>query len=457
TAKAAGTEPVAPQPALVKPTGPVDDPSKAAPGPELANLISKALVLSAESKFREAAEVFKLPPAKLEKFDSFDRDLTKMHADAYTGLAEMKTQILERLKADPNKVDASKVLARAPGGKLAGGDEKELSIKDKQASFTWKWEKLSFDELQTLSTLALGSVPPNAALGLGVMAYDQNTDPMDAFARKTLAGTAAGTGRRILDLIDLRDKVVIAKKQAVQTAYVEKLLFEMNEAMTDGKFAVALAKGTQLRSKYADSDALKAHKAEVDATLEVAKLATETGAVPQPGNVALASSGAKALGPEGAELLIDGNSTRYTGGNGFATVNPGGEWVVALPKVYLLREIRMLLWDIDAERYYQYQIEVSYDGTKYAMVADHSKDQCRSWQVIKFPLRPVKTIKIRGLYDSTPNGFNVVELEAYCIPPDKPPVSARAGTAATPVPPVPPVPPRPPPKVPPPPPKKGEG
>jgi hypothetical protein len=39
----------------------------------------------------------------------------------------------------------------------------------------------------------------------------------------------------------------------------------------------------------------------------------------------------------------------------------------------------------------------------------------------------VKTIKVKGLYNSSNAGFHVVELEAYCIPPLVPAVPKDFG------------------------------
>jgi hypothetical protein len=54
------------------------------------------------------------------------------------------------------------------------------------------------------------------------------------------------------------------------------------------------------------------------------------------------------------------------------------------------------------------------------------------WQILDFGPRPVKTIRIKGLYNSANSGFYVVELEAYCIPPDTPPPKSKASRPARP-------------------------
>jgi len=410
-----------------------DDASRAAPGPELAALIAKAAGLSVESKFREAAQLFTLPAAKLETLDAFDRELTRIHAAGYSGLADMKTLVADRLKADPNKIDARSVRPKALGGKLAGSNEKALIIKDKGVELQWKWEQLSLEELLTLNTLVLGAPPPDVSLGLSVAAYDQGTDKDDALARKALAGANSAEGRRLLELIVLRDKVTLAKKQAVQNAYAEKLFYEVDDAIANGKFTAIAAKVAALRARYADSDVMKQRGGELDDLVELLKVAQQAGAVGEPGNVALAKRGATCTGSPNAMNLIDGNTTEYDTGSGYAYFSYPGEFIVTLPKVYVLRQIRVLLWDGEDDRFYRFALETSHDGQKYIPLVDRSRGQWRSWQQIDFPPRPVKTIKLKGLFDSANFQFHAVELEAYCIPPDTP-AKPKAGSQGPPVP-----------------------
>lgn len=147
----------------------------------------------------------------------------------------------------------------------------------------------------------------------------------------------------------------------------------------------------------------------------------------QVGNVALTKNGATLsrvteggeLVPEPSLAMLDGVTTGYTGSTGFTYLSYPCAWVITLPKMYLLQEIRMLLWD-GGERFYQYTIETSADGKNYQMVADCSKGEYRSWQALKFPPRLAKFIRLKGLFNSSNQGFHVVELEAYCMPPATP-------------------------------------
>jgi serine/threonine-protein kinase len=410
---------------------PEEDPFKVAPGPEVAALIAKALPLAAESKFREAAELFKLSDAKLKRLDSFDREMVRIHALGLAGLADIKPTIGDYLKRDPKKHDARAILPKAPGGTLAGADEKNLYIKGPGVDLPYKWEKLSLDDLNSLAALVLTTPPTPFSLGVGIVAFDQNNDKDDAFARKAMEKVNDPGAKKLLDLIEARDKLTIAKKQAVSDAYAEKLLFEMNDAMQTGKYATVPIKAAALRGKYGDTETAKERAAEIDELIEMAKLCASGNAVVRPGNVALALNGATATGSPTAGLLLDGIKTGYTGSTGFASSTwPDGELTVTFPKTYLLRHIRFLLWDGSDERFYRYILEVSHDGQTFKPLADRSQGQWRSWQALDFAPRPVKAIRIKCLYNSDNKGFYVVELEAYCtppppVPPQQPPFMPR--------------------------------
>ena len=426
----------------LKVPGPENDPVKAvapvavAPvkktymGPEAAVLVAKAVTLANESHFDEAANVFKLPAAKMDQFDEFDREVVTQHAECYAGLPEMKQTILERLKRDPEKVESDRVfLTKRLGGKMAGGDAKNLHIRQgSQLEVSYKWQLLSIQELSNLTEESVGVVPLKTSLALGLYAFDRGED---SIARKILEGPAhaSPSARKIMEQIDARDQAAIQKRAQDNAAMAEKLFGDIELALNEMKFPIVLADATVLKTKYADTESVKRRAAEIEAWIEAARCA-QSGMAVMPGNVALATKGATVTGPtSNAAGLIDGIVTGYTGGTGFAMGSFPCEWTVTLPKPYLLREIRMLLWD-NADRYYRYQIETSVDGNTFNMLADHSKGQYRSWQTISFAPRPVKAIRVKGLYNSANGGFHVVELEAYCIPPEQPAKAKFAKPAA---------------------------
>ena len=119
--------------------------------------------------------------------------------------------------------------------------------------------------------------------------------------------------------------------------------------------------------------------------------------VVQAGDVALAKNGAKVQGPTlNPDDLLDGNSTEFDNGHGYAWSETPCEWIITLDKVYRLREIRFRLYDKD-DRSSNYILLVSTDGGKYVQVVDRSRGVWRSWQSITFTPRPVKTIKLVGV------------------------------------------------------------
>ena len=141
-------------------------------------------------------------------------------------------------------------------------------------------------------------------------------------------------------------------------------------------------------------------------------------------NVALAIHGATATGGDRPQLLIDGNSTTYDGGEGYSqtdwTVKPTPSMVVTLKEAETINTVRFLLWDQD-NRFYRYKLEISpdADGEKWNMIADHSvTGEFRTWQLISFPTASVRRIRVTGTFDSSNNMFHVVELQAYNIPAD---------------------------------------
>ena len=421
-----------PDPAKVTPPEAVAIKKKETVGPETAALISKALALANESRFGEAADLFKLPASSLEKLDDIDRDAVALRAEGYNGLVEMKQTVLDRLKRDPEKVESDRVfLTKRLGGKMAGGDDKNLRIKQaKQFEVSYKWQMLSIQELSNLVEQSVGTVPIKTATSLGMFAYDRGEDTL---ARKLLEAVARAnpSAQKMLAQIEARDQLAILKRLIENNATAEKLMSDIEIALTELKFPTVLTKANLLKARYAETEAVKARAADIETWIEIGKLAQTGGGLIQVGNVALSTNGTTVTGPTRAPLeLIDGITTGYTGGTGFAMGSFPCEWNVTLTKPYILRELRMLLWDMEINRFYRYQIETSSDGKTFSMLTDNSKGQPRSWQTINFAPRVVKAIRIQGLYNSVNGGFHVVELEAYCIPPDQPAKSKYPRTPA---------------------------
>ncbi len=183
----------------------------------------------------------------------------------------------------------------------------------------------------------------------------------------------------------------------------------------------------QLRARYWLKKALPALSglSQTAAEKQIEKLAKveplfkprQRGAV-EPGNVALARRGANAEGPDAtAAYLIDGVNKQVESA-GLTVGKCPCEWTITLKQVYSLREIRLLLYDNKrTKRFYWYAIATSPDGKEYAPLVDRSSGQWFGWQVIRFPARPVKAIRLFGLNKSGKRIFYAIELEAYCVPP----------------------------------------
>ncbi len=87
-----------------------------------------------------------------------------------------------------------------------------------------------------------------------------------------------------------------------------------------------------------------------------------------------------------------------------------GAIVVQLSQPFMIDSMRLLLWDTDA-RSYSYYVEVSIDQQHWNIVADKRKEFCRSWQILRFPRRPVVFIRIVGTYNSANEVFHCVHFE----------------------------------------------
>lgn len=140
-------------------------------------------------------------------------------------------------------------------------------------------------------------------------------------------------------------------------------------------------------------------------------------------NYALAANGAQALGGQNPAFLIDGNHTRYDGGNGYAmtewNATPPQTFVITFKEGYPTNAIRFLLWDQD-NRFYRYKLDVcpDADDAKWKTVTDMTGDkcECRGWQVALFQTQTVRRVRLTGTFGSANSGFHVVELEAYDAP-----------------------------------------
>ncbi|XP_076667773.1 BTB (POZ) domain containing 9 isoform X1 [Andrena cerasifolii] len=110
--------------------------------------------------------------------------------------------------------------------------------------------------------------------------------------------------------------------------------------------------------------------------------------------------------------LLNGNTLNYDWDNGYTCHQLGsGSILVQLGQPYIIDSMRLLLWDCD-DRSYSYYIEVSGNSWTWVLVADKTRDACRSWQTIHFePPRPVVFIRIVGTHNTANEVFHCVHFE----------------------------------------------
>lgn len=109
--------------------------------------------------------------------------------------------------------------------------------------------------------------------------------------------------------------------------------------------------------------------------------------------------------------LLDGNTKKYDWDSGYTCHQLGsGSIIVQLGQPYMLDSMRLLLWDCD-DRSYSYYIEVSVNLWDWELIWDKTRDNCRSWQYITFPRRPVVYIRIVGTHNTANEVFHCVHLE----------------------------------------------
>ncbi|CAK9800523.1 BTB/POZ domain-containing protein 9 [Anthophora plagiata] len=110
--------------------------------------------------------------------------------------------------------------------------------------------------------------------------------------------------------------------------------------------------------------------------------------------------------------LLNGDTSNYDWDSGYTCHQVGsGSILVQLGQPYIIDSMRLLLWDCD-DRSYSYYIEVSGNSWNWVLVADKTKEACRSWQTIRFePPRPVVFIRIVGTHNTENEVFHCVHFE----------------------------------------------
>ncbi|MDX1682716.1 MAG: discoidin domain-containing protein [Phycisphaeraceae bacterium] len=134
------------------------------------------------------------------------------------------------------------------------------------------------------------------------------------------------------------------------------------------------------------------------------------------GDLALAERGARADAPRGAEYLIDGQVRIRGRRRTFARGAWPCDFIVRLDQAYPLKQIRFLLYQRRGPKF-RYAIATSVDGQNWLMLADRTNEPSEGWQTFDFSPRRVRFIRIHGTHNSNNRGFQIVEVEAYSVPP----------------------------------------
>lgn len=109
--------------------------------------------------------------------------------------------------------------------------------------------------------------------------------------------------------------------------------------------------------------------------------------------------------------LLNGDTKQYDWDSGYTCHQLGsGAILIQLGQPYIISSLRLLLWDCD-DRSYSYYIESSINVWEWEMVVDNTRENCKSWQVIRFPARPVVFIRIVGTHNTANEVFHCVHFE----------------------------------------------
>ncbi|XP_074647671.1 BTB/POZ domain-containing protein 9-like [Tubulanus polymorphus] len=107
--------------------------------------------------------------------------------------------------------------------------------------------------------------------------------------------------------------------------------------------------------------------------------------------------------------LINGDTKNYDWDSGYTCHQLGsGCIIIQLAQPYMLDSMRLLLWDCD-DRRYSYTIEVSVNQQNWETVA--KRENCRSWEILTFPKRPVAFVKLIGMHNTANEVFHCVHFE----------------------------------------------
>jgi hypothetical protein len=146
-------------------------------------------------------------------------------------------------------------------------------------------------------------------------------------------------------------------------------------------------------------------------------------------NLALHKSVEEQVG--NASAATDGETSHYTGGEGYAYFEWPGTFTIDLGAPQVLQCIRILLWDglgeggtIRNPRIYIYRLLTSLDHINWKVLFDPGRNGFNGWQVFNFSHGfEARYIRIHGLINSANKDFHIVQVEAHDT--DPPPLTAE--------------------------------
>lgn len=109
--------------------------------------------------------------------------------------------------------------------------------------------------------------------------------------------------------------------------------------------------------------------------------------------------------------LLNGDTKHYNLDSGYTCHQLGsGVILIQLGQPYIISSLRLLLWDCD-DRSYSYYIESSVNIWDWEVLVDRTRENCKSWQVVTFPPKPVVFIRIVGTRNTANEVFHCVHFE----------------------------------------------
>lgn len=214
------------------------------------------------------------------------------------------------------------------------------------------------------------------------------------------------------------DKVADMQKKLGLAFTNMRRAFTAPIAKLNSDFSEALARLTNTlisEGKKEEAEATKAFRELGAKSPDYVGIVGEFVAAPEPtsgatveGNVALESNGAIAESPKNPVGMINGSQDRDSAATGPA----GSNFVIILPKVYQIEQIRIHFPSKGGN--VNYILEGSVDGKRWKELEDRSKGEWSGYQIIDIKPQPLKAFRIVAKSLSEGDTFRIYEVGAFC-------------------------------------------